>query len=119
MEKITVKNLDQIVDAINRDQHTPLKTWTRVDGKLIPNARNYHLDSAYGGYALYQHGISGSGARDVFQLGHMPKRQLHDLLRAYQAGLKDGWDYNRCDRWRVAPRKEQLNPQKYEQVSNR
>ena len=88
MRRITLKDLDHVVDAINTLQDIPLKPWTRVDGKLVPNAWNYHLSDAYGGYALHQHGASGSGARDVFQVGHVPKRQLHGLLQAYKKGLR-------------------------------
>jgi hypothetical protein len=88
MMRITVVDLDLAVNEINRVAGTPLETWTRRDGKLTPNAFNYHLSGAYGGYSLHQHGESGSGGRDVFQIGHVPKRELHGLLRAYRAGLE-------------------------------
>ena len=91
MRRITLKDLGYAVDAINTLQDIPLEPWTRVDDKLVPTAWNYHLSGAYGGYALHQHGASGSGARDVFQVGHVPKRQLHGLLRAYKEGLRADW----------------------------
>ena len=88
MTRITVADLDLAVNEINIVAGTPLETWTRRDGKLTPNAFNYHLSGAYGGYSLHQHGASGSGGRDVFQLGHVPKRELLGMLRAYRAGLE-------------------------------
>ena len=91
MRRITIEDLDHVVDAINTLQDLPLKPWTRVDGKLVPNAWNYHLSGAYGGYALHRHGSSGTGIRDIFQVGHVSKRELHGLLQAYLAGLRVGW----------------------------
>jgi|TARA_R110000744_G_scaffold138052_1_gene248745 hypothetical protein len=90
MKKITQEHLDHVVDAINTLQGVPLNPWTRVEGKLVPTAWNYHLSGAYGGYALHQHGASGTGTRDIFQVGHVPKSELHALLQAYKAGLMDG-----------------------------
>lgn len=90
MRRITVADLDKAVDAVNLAAGTPLEAWSEVDGKLTPNAFNYHLSGAYGGYSLHQHGASGSGSRDVFQVGHVPKRELSGMLRAYRAGLEAG-----------------------------
>jgi len=88
MRRITLKDLDHVVDAINTAQDIPLKPWTRVDGKLVPTAWNYHIGGAYGGWRLEQHGSSGSGIRDVFQVGYVPKRELYGLLQAYRDGLR-------------------------------
>ena len=91
MTRITEADLDKAVDDVNRAAGTPLETWAEVDGKLTPKPFNYHLSGAYGGYSLHQHGASGTGSRDVFQVGHVPKRELSGLLRAYRAGL-EAWD---------------------------
>ena len=93
MRRITLKDLDRAVDLINTHQGTSLETWTKVDGRFVPTAWNYHLSGANGGYALPQHGSSGSGVRDVFQVGHVPKRELYNLLRAYSDGLRAGWKH--------------------------
>ena len=90
MTRTTIADLDKAVEIINRVAGTPLEAWSEVDGRLTPNAFNYHLSSAYGGYALHQHGASGTGTRDVFQVGHAPKRELYGLLRAYRSGLEAG-----------------------------
>ena len=90
MRRITLKDLDHVVDAVNTLQGIPLEPWTKVEGKLVPTAWNYHIGGAYGGWRLEQHGASGSGIRDVLQVGHVPKRKLHGLLQAYRDGLRDG-----------------------------
>jgi hypothetical protein len=77
MRRITLENLDHVVDAINTLLDIPLEPSSRVDGKFVPNAWNYHLS-----------GANGSGTRDVFQVGHVPKRELHGLLQAYRDGLR-------------------------------
>jgi hypothetical protein len=99
--RITLEDLDHVVDAINTMQGIPLEPWTRVDDKLVPNAWNYHLSGAYGGYALYQHGASGTGSRDVFHVGHVPKRELHGLLQAYRSGLIDAYLVPFADKLKV------------------
>jgi hypothetical protein len=91
MRRITIEDLDHVVDAINTELGIPLKPWSRVDDKLVPTAWNYHLSGANGGYALHRHGSSGTGIRDIFQVGHVSKRELHGLLQAYLAGLRVGW----------------------------
>jgi len=88
MRRITLKDLGHAVDAINTLQDIPLEPWTRVDDKLVPTAWNYHIGGAYGGWRLEQHGASGSGIRDVFQVGYVPKRELYGLLQAYRDGLR-------------------------------
>jgi hypothetical protein len=96
MRRITIEDLDHVVDAINTLQGIPLETWTKVEDKyggyeFVPTAWNYHIGGANGGYALHQHGSSGTGIRDIFQVGHVSKRELHGLLQAYLAGLRVGW----------------------------
>lgn len=44
---------------------------------------NYHLSYAYGGGALHQMTSTGGAVRDVFNRGHMPKRELYNLLAYY------------------------------------
>jgi hypothetical protein len=97
MRRITLKDLDHVVDAINTARGiSRLKTdvdRNRLDGKRVPTPWNYHLSGAYGGWSLHQYDASGTGPRDVFQVGHVPKRELHGLLKAYLAGLtaSEGW----------------------------
>ena len=90
MERITLKDLDHVVDAINVAEKTPPKPFSARDanGKITANVGNYHISSAYGGWCLEQMMNERGGVRDVFQVGHVPKRELYGLLRAYFSGLR-------------------------------
>lgn len=81
--RITEKQLQLVVDRINALTNAASEPYT--DRK--PNALNYHLSRAYGGWSLHQMGANGSGTRDVFGCGHVPKRYLYDLMHAYLTGL--------------------------------
>ena len=48
----------------------------------------YCIDGAYGGYALHRMHKS-TGESDVFNLGHVPARQLSELIDAYMRGMRD------------------------------
>ena len=48
----------------------------------------YCIDGAYGGYALHKMHQS-TGESDVFNLGHVPARQLSELIDAYMRGMRD------------------------------
>tara|TARA_R110000744_G_scaffold64675_2_gene133067 strand:- start:366 stop:638 length:273 start_codon:yes stop_codon:yes gene_type:complete len=87
MTRITVKDLEGVVSRLNRLTDNPDTTWTRnAEGKLKANIGNYHLSGAYGGYALHQNMSDGRGITDIFN-GHMPKRELYNLIHAYLNGI--------------------------------
>ena len=91
MTRITERDLEALVERINRTAGTPTEMYTRnPDGTFTPNARNYHLSGAYGGYALHQLGGEGTGTRDVLGSGHVPKRELYNRMSAYVNGLESG-----------------------------
>ena len=48
----------------------------------------YIISGAYGGYALHRMHKS-TGESDVFNLGHIPARQLSELIDAYMRGMRD------------------------------
>ena len=85
MERITLKDLQELTDRINNIKGTPLKPWEKTDGKYTANIGNYHLDGAYGGYALHQMMTTGGGIRDIFG-GHMRKRELYNRMQAFICG---------------------------------
>ena len=87
MERITEKQLQGMVDRLNRLAGTPLTPYLRVDGKSVPQAKCYHLDGAYGGVALHQMCDDGTGVHDIFG-GHMPKRELYYRIHAFISGLE-------------------------------
>jgi len=81
--RITQKMLDQKVDCLNEITKSPAEPYTQGKGA---NAGNYHIDYAYGGVSL--HRISnGGGSNDVFNCGHVPKRELYYRIASYIDGI--------------------------------
>jgi hypothetical protein len=87
MERITEKDLTRLVERINKKVGTPLTPWTTIDGRIVPNAGNYHLAGAYGGWKLVQMENSGSGEHCITESGYVPRRQLLNEMQMYLAGL--------------------------------
>ena len=89
MERITQKQLQAVVDRINRMTGSPLESWTRQpDGTIKANIGNYHLSGAYGGVCLYQMVSEGGGVTCPLGIGHVPKRELYELMQAFISGLQ-------------------------------
>jgi hypothetical protein len=84
MQATTLKFLQAQVDRINRTAGTPLEPWADSKAQI----GNYHLDGAYGGYALHQMGNESGGIRDVFRCGHVTKRELSNRISAFLVGLE-------------------------------
>ena len=85
---ITTKNLQAVIDRINTTTGSPVEQYTRVNGKPVANIGNYHLSSAYGGYALYRMVNASGGITDISDSGYMTKRALYNILHAYLAGYE-------------------------------
>lgn len=86
---ITVKNLQAVVDRINKATGSPAEQYSAT----IPgaaNVGNYHLSGAYSGYALHRTVNVSGGIIDISKSGHMSKRALYDLMHAYLAGYEAG-----------------------------
>lgn len=89
--RITVNMLEGMIRAINKAAGTPEAAYSKqADGSYKPNANNYHLSGAYGGYALEQMSSRKgcSGISSVFNCGHVPKRDLYNRMRAFLSGLE-------------------------------
>lgn len=88
MSSITEKNLQATCDRINRELGTPLTPYAKgADGKVSPCANAYLIDYAYGGASLHQMMPTGTGEKDVFSCGHVPKKELWNRLHAMLAGI--------------------------------
>lgn len=101
--RITDRDLQAVVDRINRITGSPATPYTReldpplsgpalAKGETRPYSRranigNYHLSGAYGGVALHRMENSGGGVSDVLRVGHVPKRELYGLMQAFIAWL--------------------------------
>jgi hypothetical protein len=92
-ERITTATLEAIIARINMLTNSPLRPYEDVAGKYVPQAGCYHLSSAYGGVALKRMSPTG-GAVDVLDRGHMPKRELAELMHAYIRGLNCALEMN-------------------------
>ena len=88
MERISVNNLQAVVDRINKVTGNNPASYTKTETGFTGNIGNYHLSGAYGGYALHQMVNDGGGVRDIFG-GFRPKRELYDLMQAYLKGIAD------------------------------
>jgi hypothetical protein len=94
MERITHKQLQAVVDRINRETGSPLESWTRdPDGHLQANIGNYHLDSAYSGYSLARHVTLGGGETSVLA-GYVSKREIYEKMHAFLRGIQAARESN-------------------------
>lgn len=84
MQRITRKDLDRLASRINEATGSPIFHW----GDNGANPGNYHIDGAYGGYALHRVANPSGGISDVFSMGHMPARELHGLMYAFLIGYR-------------------------------
>lgn len=88
-QRITLANLEAVVRRINIMTKSPLEPYTKgKNGKYKANIGNYHLDGAYGGYALHRMDSEGGGVQDVLRVGHVSKPDLYYQLHSFIAGLE-------------------------------
>ena len=88
--RITAKNLDNRAAVLNSIFKGHAEPFVSTNGTLHSNKGTFLIDCAYGGYCLHRL-VNDSGAvRDVFNCGHIPARQLFDLMGAYLTGAYDG-----------------------------
>jgi hypothetical protein len=88
MSQITTSMLRKKIDFLNEITGNPLQPWVTTPNGTRAAVGNYHLSGAYGGYALHRHVTDGGGVTDIFSRGHMPKRELYDLICAYISGFE-------------------------------
>ena len=85
--RITERDLEATIARINRATGNHYSPCTKkADGTFTANIGNYHLSCAYGGVALHQMSEGGE-VRDIFG-GHMPKKELYNLMHAYLMGME-------------------------------
>ena len=88
--RITSKHLREQISALNKlvgktDDIYRLDATGRIIGGV---AGTYCLSGAYGGWALDRMASDGgTGTVDVLDRGHMPARELSNLISAYVRGL--------------------------------
>lgn len=82
--RVTEKHLQAIVDRLNRITGSPEAPY--IDGAI--QVGNYHLSHAYGGVCLHRMYNDGGGVTSPLSCGHVPKRELQNLLYAYICGIE-------------------------------
>jgi hypothetical protein len=89
--RITQKMLEGKADYLNKITGSPAEQWhkDRINGKYKANIGNYHISYAYGGASLHRMVSEGGGVSTPLGHGHVPKRELLNLMEAYIRGL---WD---------------------------
>lgn len=89
--RITEAHLKAEVEWLNKMTGNPTYPYTRDDsGQLKANIGNYHISHAYGGVCLHQMVNEGGGVRDIFNCGHITKRDLAERISAYMLGIEHG-----------------------------
>ena len=90
MTRITIKDLECIVNRLNRMTASPATPYTRdAQGKFVANIGNYHISQAYGGVCLHRMVNTGGGVSDVLMCGHVPRRELQSAMFAYIRGMEE------------------------------
>lgn len=92
MQTVTLKTLEAVVDRINKMTNNPLESYSKVDDRYIAQVGNYHLSGAYGGYSLHRMYNLDGGITDVFQCGHVSKRELLTRMYSFLAGYNAAID---------------------------
>jgi len=96
MQRITEKQLQAVVDRINRETNSPMESYTRSvitasNGgntfHTVANIGNYHISFSYGGVSLHRMVSTGGGVTDVFRIGRVSKRELYNHMHAFLCGL--------------------------------
>lgn len=91
---VTQKDLQAIIDRLNRSTGNPVEYISEIDGKRKINVGHFGLDIAYGGYKLVQTVNDRGGVRDVFH-ARVSKAALAELIFAYIEGIRDSQDRSR------------------------
>jgi hypothetical protein len=87
--RITIKNLRALCDAMNKNLDRPAAPYTRgEDGRLHANIGNLHISSAYGGHALHEMVNDGGGIRCPLGSGYKPARELYNEMHAFWRGIE-------------------------------
>ncbi len=89
MERITRKTLDAYCEMLNRFNGHQLAAWRRTEsGELIANVGSYYVSASNGGYNLAQMANESGGISLPLAHGHVPARELYNLMRAYSMGIE-------------------------------
>lgn len=86
--RITRGMLDEACERINKALKCPLTYSSEVNGIWQTNVGHYHIDGAYGGFALYQTDNEMGSVSATFNCGHIPARDLYNRMIAFLDGIR-------------------------------
>jgi hypothetical protein len=90
MSRITIKNLNEIVNTLNRITNSPNEPYKKDEsGMRRAQVGSYYIGQAYGGYTLLRIINSGGGCNQPLASGYIPARELCEHINAYIRGLRD------------------------------
>ena len=93
MNRITQKDLEYLVERINKITGSPQYPYSRKGVKgnresgFTVNIGNYYLDYAYGGVQLVRMESKTGGISTISRGRHVPKRELYYWMQAFIAGI--------------------------------
>jgi hypothetical protein len=85
MDRITENDLKRKIVYLNELMGYNISSYSVVDDIIKPNPNVYHLNIAYGGYALDQMMPTGTGVKQVFS--RTTKRELYNQICAFIQGI--------------------------------
>lgn len=88
MERITEKQLEMKIKHLNEITNNPVASYKNEGSKYTAQVGNYHLDIAYGGYALCQMANASGGAHNI--IDRCTKRELYNQITQLIAGIQIG-----------------------------
>lgn len=87
--RTTQKDLDCLVNHLNRITGNNPKAWQTVNGRNLANIGTYVLNGAYGGWKLAQITNEGGGERNPISMGYVSKKECYYAIHAYISGIED------------------------------
>ena len=91
MQRITKSDLEARVDYLNELTGMPIEPYgPRKNGRSNPQAGNYHLSGAYGGWQLERMSLSDgcTGLTVPLNTGYCSKRELYNAINHFILGVK-------------------------------
>ena len=86
MSRITIKNLERLVETFNRETGSPMAYSTATNQPFQANVGHYHIDAAYGGYALVRTVNTSGGECTILIRG--TAGDLYERMHAWLAGWR-------------------------------
>lgn len=93
MQRITIKFLQAQCARLNRLTGSPMESYSRdANGRFKGNVGCFHISQSCGGYALHRMCNEGGGVSEPLSTGHIPARELSNLISAYIYGIESTKD---------------------------